>query len=455
MRVVRVNLRLLVALGALAMASPAHAAPVSAHAMIHTCCTAAPMKERVFGEAKQLGVAYVRVDVEMNSIFEAPDGGKRATPNWAGLDEVMALSKQYDLPVLGILLAPPRFTSACPERPDPSHCPAADTAEFGALAGEIAEHAKGTIGDWEIVNEPDGGWAFEGTPEQYARMLSAAHDGIKAKAPDDRVVLGGLMRPNDPTWLERVFATPGAEALHKFDIANVHLRGPVDMVVHRYVEFRAWLAGRGFHGPLWVTEHGYAADPAFQTDPAYTGGDPSQAAYLTQSLVGLGEVGADQVFVTLRDNLEGAYASEGLEHIDETPGGDYPLTRRASFAAVKRVIDDWGLLMIWRGQQRDNERDQRLEQAKAVVWKSEARTAQAQFREARLVVRRQQEDLARPHRSPRVVARLTRRLERSRALLAGRRTVLLLRGALAGWHAQRADDHAMAVALLKKQIAGG
>jgi hypothetical protein len=437
------------------MASPAHAAPVSAHAMIHTCCTAAPMKERVFGEATRLGAAYIRVDVELNSIFEAPDSGKRATPNWAGLDEVTALSKKYDLPVLGILLAPPRFTSACPERPDPTHCPAADTAEFGALAGEIAQHAKGTIDHWEIVNEPDGGWAFEGTPEQYAGMLSAAYDGIKAKAPDDGVVLGGLMRPNDPSWLERVFATPGADALHKFDVANVHLRGPVDMVVHRYVEFRAWLAGRGFHGPLWVTEHGYAADPAFQTDPAYTAGDPSQAAYLTQSLVGLGEVGADQVFVTLRDNLEGAYASEGLERIDETPGGDYRVTRRASFAAVKRVIDDWGPLMMWRVQQRDNERDQRLEQANAVVWKSEARTARAQFREARLVVRRQQEDLARPRRSPRVVARLTRRLERSRALLAGRRTILLLRGALAGWHAQRADDHAVAVALLKKQIAGG
>src|SRR4029450_5850106 len=104
---------------------------------------------------------------------------------------------------------------------------------------------------------------------------------------------------------------------------------------------------------------------------------------------------------------------------------DYPVTRRASFAAVKRVIDDWARLMMWRVQQRDNERDQRLEQAKAVVWTSEARTAQAQFREAPLVVRRQQEDLARPRRSPRIVARLTRRLERSRALVPRRRTLLV------------------------------
>jgi hypothetical protein len=105
------------------MASPAHAAPGSAHAMIHACCTVAPVKERLFGEAKQLGAAYIRVDVEMNAIFEGADGEQRATPNWAQLDEVMALSRKYDVPVLGILLAPPRFTSACPERPDPSRLP--------------------------------------------------------------------------------------------------------------------------------------------------------------------------------------------------------------------------------------------------------------------------------------------------------------------------------------------
>ena len=104
-------------------------------------------------------------------------------------------------------------------------------------------------------------------------MLSAAHDGIKERVPEARIVMGGLMRPHELGWLERVFATPGADALHKFDIANVHLRGPVDAVVRRYGEVRAQLAGLGFSGPVWVTEHGYPADPAFQIDRAYAGGE--------------------------------------------------------------------------------------------------------------------------------------------------------------------------------------
>ena len=407
------------------MASPAHAAPISAHAMVHTCCTPTPMKERIFSEAKALGAAYIRVDVELSGIFAAPD----AEPNWTGLDETMELSKKHDLPVLAILLAPPA---------------GADEADFGALAGQVAEHAKGTIDHWEILNEPDADWAFDGTPEEYARMLSASYDAIKATAPDDTVLLGGLARPHEPSWLERVFATPGADALHKFDVASVHLRGPVNAVVRRYGEFKAWLAARGFEGPLWVTELGYAADPAFQSDPAYAGGDASQAAYLTQTLVGLGEAGAPQVFVTLRDNPElGAqYASEGL-------------VGRASFAAVQRLVQNWDQVMAWRDEQRENEREQRLEQAAATISASEARSARAKFRVARLRVHTAQDELARPHRSRKLKTRLTRRLARARAMLAGRRTMLLWHSAHARWHSDRALERGLAVELLKQRIAGG
>jgi hypothetical protein len=405
--------------------------------MVHTCCTPKAEKERVFSEAEALGARYIRVDVELNGIFGAP----AAEPDWSDLDDVIDLSKKYDVRVLGILMVPLHYS---------------DADEFGTWSGQVAEHAGGAIDHWEVLNEPDGDWAWDGTPEKYAHMLGAAHDGIEAEAPQDIVVLGGLQKPHEPGWLQRVFDTPGADAIHKFDVANVHLRGPVDAVVRRYGEFKRWLGERGFTGPLWVTEHGYAADPAFQSDPAYRGGDPSQAAYLTQTLVGLGEVGAPQVFVTLHDGgLDGEYATEGLERIDETPGGDYGVTRRPAFAAVRRLVDGWDQLMAWRAEQRDEEQQQRVEQAKAALWKTDARTARDKFHEARLRVHAAQDDLGRPRLPAKTTARLSRRLDRARALLAGRRTALMLKGAIAGWHSQRAYDHAVAVALLKQRIAGG
>lgn len=432
MRVLHVNLLLAVCLALAVMANTAHASPVAAHAMVHTCCMSPALKERIFSEAKELGASRIRVDVELEGIF-----GGASAPDWSGLDEVIELSEKYDLPVLGILIVPRTY---------------ADADEFGTRSAAIAERAEATIRDWEVLNEPDGDWAWNGTPEEYAAMLSAAHDGIKASVPGARIVFGGLMRPNQTRWLERVLATPGADALRKFDVANVHLRGPADAVVRRYTEFRSWLAARGFTGPVWVTEHGYPADPAFQVDGAFAGGAPGQAAYLTQTLVGLGEAGAEQVFVTLRDNLEGEYASEGVTHIAGPPA--HAATRRESFAAVSRLASSWDQVMAWRREQRVAEQSVRVQLAAASISAGETRTARAKFRQARLLVHAVQEELARPRLSEKARARITRRLARIRAMVAGRRTALLWHTSLTDYRRARAFEHAAAAYLLRERIAG-
>jgi hypothetical protein len=456
-----ITLGLLVALGALAMPAPAQASPISAHAMVHSCCTPSPMKERIFAEAKSVGASYIRVDVELDAIFGDVGGAKRDEADWSGLDEVVALSRRHRLPVLGILLAPPGYVSSCPERwPDTRLCPVADTEEYGRLAGEVAKHAAPAISHWEIGNEPDADWAFEGTPEDYAAMLSAAHDGIKEQAPGAKVVLGGLANPTTRGWLDRVFAAPGADAIHKFDIASAHLRGPTGMVVHRYLEFRAELAARRFRGPVWVTEHGYSADPAYQVDPLFKGGDTAQASYLTHSLVGLAEAGAPQVFVTLRDNeeLSADYANEGLVRIDESSGET--TARRPAFAAVRRLARNWDQIIGWRREQREHERAAREYKADAATSAAQARAWRPLYRTARLRVHSLQDALARrrpwlgPRRRAAVRGRLERRLFSARAVLAGRRAGLLWHGAFARHWRERAKQEEFIAYALGRKVAG-
>ena len=77
----------------------------------------------------------------------------------------------------------------------------------------------------------------------------------------------------------------------------------------------------------------------------------------------LGEAGAEQVFVTLRDNGGGAYASEGLVHMDEPPAG--ATTRRGSFYAVRRLATNWDPLMAWRREEPRSEQGARLYEAVA------------------------------------------------------------------------------------------
>jgi hypothetical protein len=429
--------------GATALAAPALAAapqvrpgaPVSSHAMVHTCCTPAAMKERIFAESKAMGARFIRVDVELHGIFE--DGGP---PNWEDLDEVVELSQRHKLPVLGILLSPPGWVSLD------------DAREFGRLAGEVAAHARETIARWEIVNEPDGAWAFEGTAEQYAHMLRAAYDAIGERVPEAEVAVGGVMSPQDPAWIERVFATPGADAAHAFDIANLHLRGRAAVLPRQLAAWRELLARHGFTGPVWVTEHGYPADPAYQSDPLFRGGEPAQAAYLTESVLALAEAGAAEIFVTLRDNLDGMFASEGVVTLEGSP--HYPARRKPAFAAVRRLVERWQQLTAARAEQRSHEESMRLVNEQAAGADVNVRKQRALARSARARLARLRARFRRARR-PWVRARLAPQVARATIEVRQRRDGVGWAKASAADYRTRAALHAGRAAELAAFVAGG
>jgi hypothetical protein len=404
-------------------------APISSHAMVHTCCTPPAMMERIFTESKAMGARFIRVDVELSGIFEA--GHSIEDPNWARLDAVLELSRQHQLPILGIILSPP------------SWAPFSDAAAFGRLAGEVAAHARGTVAHWEILNEPDSAIAFDGTPEQYAHMLRAAYDAIGARVPEAHVAMGGVATPEDPAWIERVLATPGAGAAHAFDIANVHLRGHERSLPGRLVAWRELLRRHGFAGPVWVTEHGYPADPAYQGDRAFRGGEAAQAAFLTESVLSLAEAGADEVFVTLRDNLDGGFASEGVVRIDEH--APFAARRKPAFAAVRRLVDRWDALLAARAEQRLAEESARREEANSAEWRARAIFYRAVMRQARAKLARLRLRYWSARRE-RVRIRLRREIERSEL------RVRRLRGHT-GWAKAAADDFARRVGLYEARAA--
>ena len=375
---------LVVALGA--SATPADAAPISSAAQLYTCCSPAAQQQRMFSEAADSGAEYVRVDVELHGIFGAgPD-----QPDWARFDRMVALAKKYDVKVLGILRGSPLWLTSCPQAgADSPICAPRDPREWGRLAGEVAKHAQGDVDHWEIVNEPDASWAFTGSAEDYARMLSAAYDAIKSETPEAKVVFGGVERPREHEWVKRVFATPGADAAHKFDIAAVHLRLRLR---NRLPDLAVWLADwrrllrdYGFDGPIWVTEHGYPAAPASQWDPSYRGtdvatGEAAQARLLRASVPMLAKAGAGQVFVTLRDNLSGEYLSEGIDHIDESAPG-YPVTRRPAFSVLRELAIRWDPVIYARSGARQQQLEAgeliRLSQASAGAGQPIASAVQA------------------------------------------------------------------------------
>ena len=325
---------------ALLLCAPASGAvrpdtPYGIHSMLYADAPSS-FKEAMFREAAALGASSIRVDVFVPAIVTGRNGER----DWRSLDEYVRLARRYRLQVVGVLLGTPGWLEVCPEGTsimDAFKCPPSDAAELAGDLGEIAARARGVIDDWEVLNEPDGRWAYLGAPADYARQLQASAAAIHAANPRARVLLGGVMTLASRPWLRAVFAAgrPGLAA--SIDVANVHLRGSLGSLARTIRCWRRFFARQGVRAPLWVTEHGYPSDPAYQRDPAFAGGEPAQAAYLARSLRVLTRAGAARVFVTERDNLGGAFASEGLlaGTVADPPQPD-PVIRRKLAAAAFR-----------------------------------------------------------------------------------------------------------------------
>jgi hypothetical protein len=320
-------------------AAPARAAgTLAAHGMVYLDSPAS-FKEAMFSQAADLGASAIRVDVDVSEIVR-PDG----TRWWDGLDEDIALARKYHLEVMGVLLGTPSGIARCDASvPDffRFRCPATSEATYAGYVGEIVRRARGAIDDWQVLSEPDNPLMFHGTVADYGKRLVLSSRAIRAANPAARVVLADLASVNRGVYLARLLDRPGV--VGSFDVGALSLRGSVRTVVASVPKWRRRFAAKGFDGPLWVSEHGYPADPAFQWDPAYVGGESAQAAYLSHSLPGLLHRGAQRVFVTLRDSRGGPWASEGLltGTVLDPPIADPVVVRRPAagvFQALARPL---------------------------------------------------------------------------------------------------------------------
>jgi hypothetical protein len=335
---------------ATAIAPAASAAPENPYALHSMLQVSSPheLKRQMFANAAASGASEIRLDASLGAL----NNPWISDAMWNGLDDYVSLSREYGIRVLLVLDSSndPRLET-CEPGVDPStgQCGVTDLADYYTEIAALVQRVRGAIDDFEIVNEPDGQWTFTGTPAQYAGMLSTAYAAVHINDPSGRVVLGGIMTPADQSWLAASFTTPGFDAVHKFDVANVHLRAPLASLPGQLVGWRKFFTFFGDENvPLWVTETGYPSDPAYQYDPGFRGADgPSgqaaQAAFLSKSLPVLLFAGAAKVFVTERDNLSGQYASEGLlggNVADEAQGTLAPIAKDA-FYTFSSLAHSW------------------------------------------------------------------------------------------------------------------
>ena len=313
--------------------------PLGAHAMLFYDTPLAADRD-MFGEAAAEGAGTIRLDIYLPQITNG--NTKR---DWSWPLRIRRLAWQYGLRVVADLTGMPAEWASCPDGLRPAQryrCPARSAAEWGALAGQVAQQLRGVPVTFEIWNEPDGSWTYLGTPQQYGQMLAASASAIASADPGAGVTNGGIM--NAPQrggikWLRAALAAAGSAVWQHLSFLGVHLRG---LERNLGTELRQWRHFTAVSGrpaiPIWVTETGYPANPAYQSDRSFRGGEDAQARYVAAALHDLYAAGAAKIFVTQRDEDRGSgpYASEGvLAGVGDPVPNDPSVRRRPAFFACQ------------------------------------------------------------------------------------------------------------------------
>lgn len=180
-----------------------HAVPESPFGINTAFQPDTPNLEAILQKMKEAGIKWGRQDFTWRRIEK-----KKGEYQWENYDRLVEICHNHGLLLFGNLAYAPDFHD--PRTPD-------GVDAYCNYARETVKHFARKIDDWQIWNEPNGGFWKE-TPEEYARLLAAAGKAIHEANPDARV-LGLNMAFCDVLWAEKIL---GLVPYDCFDIACFH-----------------------------------------------------------------------------------------------------------------------------------------------------------------------------------------------------------------------------------------
>jgi PAS domain-containing protein len=184
--------------------------------------------------------------------------------------------------VLPVLTASPKWAARTPETP-PLQTPRGREGWRAFAAAAVDRYGPGgeywatryhrqfpdgrmrPITTWQVWNEQNREQTFSPrpSPRRYAQLLRIAHEGIAARDPDAKVLLGGMPGFADRSawgYLARLYRQPGVK--RRFDAVALHpyAQHPRDVLV-QIKRIRRVMRVRGDgHTPIWVTELGWGSN---------------------------------------------------------------------------------------------------------------------------------------------------------------------------------------------------
>ncbi len=171
-------------------------------------------REQVLDRLAAAGVEWVRIDFSW-AMLQPDDAGSYSAYAISLLDDVLGMTQRHHLEVLLTFWRTPAWANGgadelvAPREPE----------DYARAMAWLVEHYQEQVSAWEVWNEPnDPNYLRGADPRTYTALLRSAYRAVKAAAPEEPVVFGGLAF-NDTDWLEEAYA---AGAGGSFDVMATH-----------------------------------------------------------------------------------------------------------------------------------------------------------------------------------------------------------------------------------------
>jgi hypothetical protein len=236
----------------------------------------------------EAGFNYIRQeftweDIEIHGKGDFVD--RRNDPDgvsaWAKYDNIVDLTRQYEVEVIARLSNPPSWSRALPDEVVGAHGPPDDFDDYGDFAAAVADRYRGQVTYFQLWNEPNiyPEWGEQNVdPEAYTDLLCLGYRRIK-EVNAEAVILSGAMAPtvamdgrnmNDLIFLQRMYNAGAGDC---FDILSAQgyglwsgagdqrLRPTVVNYPHHMLLRDVMVHNGDAHKPIWISEMGWNTVP--------------------------------------------------------------------------------------------------------------------------------------------------------------------------------------------------
>lgn len=152
---------------------------------------------------------------------------------------------------LGVFLWTPRW-AATGNSEDGNHkaLPPTDWQAFERFVRKVVAHNQTGIQHWEVWNEPHYRGYWQGSPEQYAKLLKEAYRAIHEIDADAFVLGAGGVSAKKLQWIERMLKAGAGEYMDGF---SIHYLDP-DNAEQDMIALRSLMKKYSVNVPVWNTE---------------------------------------------------------------------------------------------------------------------------------------------------------------------------------------------------------